>query len=47
MSTNVFTIDFETVAPENYFEIRDFSDIWQIGITRVSDGETRVWDVKP
>ena len=47
MDTNVFTIDFETVAPENYFDIKDFSDIWQIGITRVSDGETKVWNVKP
>ena len=27
MDTNVFTIDFETVAPENYFDVELATDI--------------------
>ena len=47
MVKNVYTIDFETVAKTGYFDIKDFSDIWQIGITRVEDGLTKVWNVRP
>ena len=47
-SDNKFTIDVETVAASNnYFEEGDFSDIWQIGITNMRDGSTRVWTIRP
>ena len=44
---NMFAIDFETVAAGDYWGVRDFSDIWQIGITRLSDGKTKTWTVRP
>tara|TARA_B100000029_G_C17603650_1_gene966642 strand:- start:4001 stop:4561 length:561 start_codon:yes stop_codon:yes gene_type:complete len=46
---HTYTIDVETVAAagEDYFKVGDFTDIWQVGITRVSDGETKVWNIKP
>lgn len=45
---HVFTIDVETVAAsDDYFGEGNFSDIWQIGITRVKDGSTRVWTIRP
>ena len=44
---NHFAIDFETVAAGDYWGVRDFSDIWQIGITRMSDGKTKTWTVRP
>lgn len=43
----MFAIDFETVAAGDYWGVRDFSDIWQIGITRLSDGKTKTWTVRP
>lgn len=44
---NHFAIDFETVAAGDYWSVRDFSDIWQIGVTRMSDGKTKTWTVRP
>ena len=46
MSTNVFTIDFETVALRTTLMSKTLV-IFGNAITRVSDGETKVWNVKP